>query len=226
MSSVRRKTSEQMALSWSSIPHVTQFDQADVTQLEELRKRYAERVEAAGGKLTVTAIVLKVVAGALKRFPKFNASLDLEHQEIVYRKAVHIGVAVDTERGLLVPVIRGADQKSLLEIAVELTGLADRARNRKVTIDELRGGGFSITNLGGLGTTYFSPIVNWPEVAVLGIGRAATQAVWTGGEFAPRLILPLSISFDHRVIDGADAARFLRWIAEALEQPMLLILEG
>ncbi len=225
MSSVRRKTAEHLAMSWSTIPHVTQFDQADVTELEKLRKRYAMQVEEAGGKLTVTAIILKVAAAALKRFPKFNASIDVEREEIIFKQYVHIGVAVDTDRGLLVPVIRDVDKKSLTQIAVELSGAAERARNRKVGLEELRGGCFSVTNLGGLGTSYFTPIVNWPEVAVLGIGRARTEAVATGDRFEPRLILPLSISFDHRAVDGADAARFLRWMAEALEEPMLLILE-
>jgi len=227
MSSVRRAIAENMIKSWSTIPHVTQFDQADVTELEKLRKRLGEKAEAAGGKLTVTAIVIKVSASALKVFPKFNASLDLDHEEIIYKKYIHIGVAVDTDRGLLVPVIRNVDQKNLIEIAVEMTDLADRARNRKVTLDELRGGTFSVTNLGGLGTTYFSPLVNWPEVAVLGVGRARTEPVFAdGGQVEPRLILPLSLSYDHRVIDGADAARFLRWVAEAIEQPMLMALEG
>lgn len=226
MSNVRRKTAEHLAMAWSAIPHVTQFDQADITRLEKLRERYGERVTAAGGKLTITAIVLKVTAAALKIFPRFNSSLDSELEELIFKQYVHIGVAVDTDRGLLVPVIRDVDKKNLIQISVELTGAADRARNRKITLEELRGGCFSITNLGGLGTTYFSPIVNWPEVAVLGIGRARTEAVFMGGQFEPRLILPLSISYDHRVIDGADAARFLRWIAEALAQPMLLVLEG
>jgi pyruvate dehydrogenase E2 component (dihydrolipoamide acetyltransferase) len=225
-SAVRRATVDNMANAWSQIPHVTQFDRADVTDLEVLRKKYQPRAEAAGGKLTVTAIAIKVAAGALKVFPKFNASIDVGGEEVVLKKYVHVGVAVDTDRGLLVPVIRDVDRKNIVEIASEMTDIAERARSKKVRPDELQGACFTVTNLGGLGTTYFSPIVNWPEVAILGVGRAEVQAVHQNGEFVPRRILPLSISYDHRWIDGADAARFLRWIAEALEQPMLLALEG
>jgi pyruvate dehydrogenase E2 component (dihydrolipoamide acetyltransferase) len=144
---------------------------------------------------------------------------------VIYKKYIHVGVAVDTERGLLVPVIRDADGKNLLQISTELTELARKARDKKLGLDEMRGACFTVSNLGGLGTTYFSPIVPWPQVAILGVGRAERQAVWTDGEFQPRLILPLSVSYDHRWIDGADAARFLRWIAEALEQPLLLLLD-
>ena len=226
LSAIRRATVQNMARAWSTVPHVTQFDRADITELEALRKQYGKRVEAAGGKLTVTAIVLKVAASALKAFPKFNASLDVEGERAVLKKYVHLGVAVDTDRGLLVPVIRDADRKNIVEIAVELGDLSARARDKKITPDELQGASFTITNLGGLGTTYFSPIINWPDVAILGIGRAETLAVHREGQFVPRRILPLSLSYDHRWIDGADAARFLRWIAEALEQPLLLALEG
>jgi pyruvate dehydrogenase E2 component (dihydrolipoamide acetyltransferase) len=226
ITSVRRLTAESMARSWAIVPHVTQQDRADVTDLEAMRKRYSGRVEAAGGKLTVTAIVLKVVASALNRFGKFNAALDTVRQEVVFRRYIHIGVAVDTERGLLVPVVRDADRKNITEIATELNDLAERARSKKLSPEEMRGAGFTVSNLGGLGTTYFSPIVNWPESAILGVGRAQTEAVWQDGSPVPRLILPLSISYDHRLIDGAEAARFLRWVAEALEHPLLLALEG
>ncbi len=226
ITSVRRLTAESMARSWAIIPHVTQQDRADVTDLEAMRKRYSGRVEAAGGKLTVTAIVLKTVASALRKFPKFNAALDVEKREVVFRRYVNIGVAVDTERGLLVPVVRDADRKNITEIAAELNDLAERARAKKLAPDEMHGAGFTVSNLGGLGTTYFSPIVNWPEPAILGVGRAATEAVWQDGVFVPRLILPLSVSYDHRLVDGAEAARFLRWVAEALEHPLLLALEG
>ncbi len=227
MSGIRRKTAEHMAHAWATIPHVTQFDRADITDVEAFRLQYGERVSRAGGKLTVTAILVKLAAAALGKFPRFNASLDLDSEEILYKKFVHIGVAVDTERGLLVPVLRDVDRKSLTEVAVEMSELADKARNRKVAADDLQGGGFTVTNLGGLGTTYFSPIVNWPEVAILGVGRARPEPVLVDEEeFEARLILPLSLSYDHRVIDGADAARFLRWLAEALENPLLLTLEG
>lgn len=223
---VRRVTAQTMSLSWNVIPHVTQFDRADITELEAWRKRYGGKVERAGAKLTVTAIAVKVLAGALKVFPRFNASYDARNEEMVLKHYVNVGVAVDTERGLLVPVLRDVDRKNITEIAVELEDLADRARSRKIKAEELQGGNINLSNLGGLGTTYFSPIVAWPQVAVLGVGRAEVQAVHTDGEFVPRLILPLAVSYDHRAVDGADAARFLRWIAEALEQPLLIALEG
>ncbi len=207
-----------------TVPQVTQFDHADITHGEALRGEFNRRPEAAGAKLTITALVLKTVAAALERFPRFNASLDLAAEEIVYRKYVHLGVAVDTERGLLVPVVRDVGRKPLLAVAAEVAALAARARDRKLMPDEMAGACFTVSNLGGLGTTYFSPIVNWPEVAILGLGRAETQAVHEAGRFRPRSILPLSLSYDHRLIDGADAARFLRWIAEALEQPLLMLL--
>jgi len=226
MSGIRRKTSARVSEAWRTIPHVTHFDQADITDLEELRRRFARKAEEAGGKLTITAIALKVVASALKVFPQFNASVDTAAEEIIYKKYCNIGVAVDTDRGLLVPVIRDADKKNILELAVELTDLSEKARNRKITIEEMQGGSFTITNLGGIGGVNFSPIVNSPEVAILGLARAARQPVFVDGQIAPRLTLPLALSYDHRLIDGADAARFLRWVAEALQQPLLLALEG
>jgi pyruvate dehydrogenase E2 component (dihydrolipoamide acetyltransferase) len=226
LSGMRRTTAATMARSWQLIPHVTQFDRADITELEALRRRLGERAAAASGgaKLTLTAIVLKVAASAVRMFPKFGASLDMVREEVVYKQYVHIGVAVDTEYGLTVPVVRDVDQKSLLQIAAEIATLSDRARHRKLGPEELSGANFTVTNLGGLGTTYFSPIIRWPEVAVLGVGRAATEAIHGPNGFQPRLILPLSVSYDHRLIDGADAARFQRRIAEALEQPFLLAL--
>lgn len=226
MSGVRRKTAENMTRSWLTIPHVTQFDRADVTELEQARKRHARRVQEAGGKLTVTALVIKMLGAAVKVFPKFNASLAVASEEIVYKKYVNVGVAVDTDYGLVVPVIRDVDRKNLVQIGTELTDLSERARHRKVRPEELKGANMTVTNLGGLGTTYFAPLINWPEVAVLGVGRAGWEAVWRDGAFVPRLLLPLSVSYDHRLIDGADAARFLRWIAEALEDPLRLALEG
>ena len=226
MSQIRRKTAEHMAQAWANVCQVTQFDQADVTHLEEIRKQYSERVEKSGGKLTVTAIALKVAAAALKVFPQFAASVDMARGEIVYKKYCHIGVAVDTERGLLVPVIRDVDRKNILQLSIELSQIAEKARNKKLTLDEMEGGVFTITNLGGIGGTYFSPIVNYPEVAILGISRSRLEPVYIRGQFEPRLMLPLSLSYDHRLIDGADAARFLRWVAEALEQPFLLPLQG
>ncbi|GIX48446.1 MAG: dihydrolipoamide acetyltransferase component of pyruvate dehydrogenase complex [Candidatus Tectimicrobiota bacterium] len=223
---VRQRTAERMAQAWAQVPHVTQFDKADITDLEALRQRYAPRVQAAGGRLTLTAIVLKVVAAALKVFPQFNASLDLARQEVVYKRYYHLGVAVDTEHGLLVPVIRDVDRKNVLTLAVELTQLAERARARKLTPEELQGGTFTVTNLGGLGGTNFTPIVNFPEVAILGLARSQVEPVYRDGTFVPRRLLPLALSYDHRLIDGADGVRFLRWVVEALEQPFLLALEG
>jgi len=226
MSSVRRATAEHMVQAWSTIPHVTQHAKADITALEDLRKRYTVRTEAAGGKLTVTAIVLKVVATALRLFPQFNASLDMGRQEIVYKRFYHIGVAVDTDRGLLVPVIRDVDQKSLVQLSVELTAVAEKARSKKITLAEMQGGTFTVTNLGGIGGSHFSPIINAPEVAILGLARSGIEPQYIDGQFVPRLMLPLSLSYDHRLIDGADGARFIRWVVEALEQPFLLSLEG
>jgi pyruvate dehydrogenase E2 component (dihydrolipoamide acetyltransferase) len=226
MTNIRRTTARRLSQAWVTIPHVTHFDQADITELEELRKRYAKKAEAAGGKLTVTAIILKVVASALKVFPQFNASLDMTNQEILFKKYYHIGVAVDTEHGLLVPVIRDVDQKNIIELSVELTQLSEQARSRKVTLQDLEGGTFTVTNLGGIGGTNFAPIINPPEVAILGVSRASVQPVFKDGGFEPRLVMPVSLSYDHRLIDGADAARFTRWVAQAIEQPFLLSLEG
>ncbi len=226
MSTVRRRTAERLGHAWSQIPHVTQFDKADVTGLEELRKRYAKQVEAAGGKLTVTAILAKVAAAALRKFPQFNSTLDFARDEIIYKQYCHIGIAVDTDRGLLVPVLRDVDTKNLTQVCVELTQLAERARTKKTTLDEMQGGCFTISNLGGIGGTGFTPIVNEPEVAILGVSRNAIEPVYISGEFQPRTMLPLSLSYDHRVIDGADGARFLRWVCEAIENPFLVFLEG
>jgi pyruvate dehydrogenase E2 component (dihydrolipoamide acetyltransferase) len=223
MSNVRRVTAERLAAAWTA-PHVTQHDKADITALEDLRKKYASRAEAAGGKLTITAILVKVLAEAMKRFPQFNASIDMDAEEIVYRKYINVGVAVDTERGLLVPVIRDADSKTILELSVEVANAAKKARDRKLGPDDMAGGGMSVTNLGGIGGTSFTPIVNAPEVAILGVSRGETLPIWNGESFEPRVMLPLSLSYDHRLIDGADAARFLRWVCEALEQPLLLVL--
>lgn len=223
---VRRKTAEHLRQAWNTIPHVTQQDRADITELEHLRARFAPRAIEAGGKMTVTAIALKVCASALKVFPQFNASIDMGKEEIIYKQYISIGVAVDTDRGLLVPVIRDVDKKNIVELAAEMTQLSKKARERKLTPEEMEGGTFTITNLGGIGGTGFSPIVNHPEVAILGLSRSRMEPEWVNNKFEPRLILPLSLSYDHRLIDGADAARFLRWIAEAFEQPFLLSVQG
>lgn len=213
---VRRTTAEHVARSWAQIPHVTHHDSADITDLEKLRARHAPDVAARGGKLTLTAIVIKVVAKALRHFPRFNASLDTEHGELCLRQYVHIGIAVDTERGLLVPVIRDADHKNLVDLALELGALSEKARERRLTPEEFQGAGFTISNLGGIGGQAFTPIIEWPQVAILGMSRTSRKPVWIDGAFQPRDLLPLSLSYDHRVIDGADAARFLRWVATAL----------
>lgn len=227
MSNIRRATARHMDAAWSTIPHVTQFDKADITDLEQLRKRFGKKVEEAGGKLTITAILLKVAAAALKEFPKFNASIDTAKEEIIYKQYYHIGVAVDTERGLLVPVIRNVDQKNIIELAVELGKVAEKARNGKLGLDDIQGGCFTITNLGGIGGVNFTPIVNLPEVAILGVSRGSKEPKFKDdGSIEPRLMLPLSLSYDHRLIDGADAARFLRWVVEYLEQPFLTALQG
>ena len=226
MSGIRKATVRSMTTAWTTIPMVTHFDKADVTAMEETRKRFGERVEKAGGKLTMTHILMKVVANALRKFPKFGASLDLAAEQVVYKDFVNIGVAVDTPVGLLVPVVKDADRKSITELVLELSELAGRARERKLKPDEMQGATFTISNLGGIGGHAFTPIVNSPEVAILGVSRGGMEPVWNKekGEFEPRNMLPLSLTYDHRLIDGADAARFLRFIAESLEDPFLISL--
>jgi pyruvate dehydrogenase E2 component (dihydrolipoamide acetyltransferase) len=216
---VRRATSRQMSLAWSLIPHVTQHDLADVTDLEAFRKSQ----DGKGPKLTVTAFALKAVAVLLKEFPQFNASLDTAAGQLVLKRYYHVGVAVDTRGGLLVPVIRDVDKKSIEALAKELTEAAEKARQGKA---DMTGGTFTITNLGGIGGTGFTPIVNYPEVAILGMSRSRWEPVVRDGQVVPRLMLPLSLSYDHRVIDGADAARFTRRLAEMLENPMLMLLRA
>ncbi|MBD3219457.1 MAG: biotin/lipoyl-binding protein, partial [candidate division Zixibacteria bacterium] len=227
LSKVRSIIAGGTAQSWSLIPHVTQFDKADITDLEKFRKKYSKIAEKEGGKLTVTALLLKVIAAALKKYPRFNASIDPQKGEVIYKEFYNIGMAVDTDRGLLVPVIRDVDKKSTLDLSVELLELADRTRDKKVTPDEMEGGTFTISNQGGIGGTDFTPIVFWPQVAILGVSRASKQPVYDEDEktFKPRTVLPLSLSYDHRIIDGADAARFLRWVTEALEHPFLIDFE-
>jgi len=225
LSGIRTATAQQMSRAWLA-PHVTQFDKADITALEATRKQLGKLAEQRGGKLTVTAIALKVVVAALKRYPQFNSSLDLANKQLVLKNYFHIGVAVDTENGLLVPVIRDVDQKNVFELAAELSQISEKARARKIGLEDMQGGCFTITNVGGIGGTAFTPIVNVPEVAILGIARGQMEAKWNGASFDPALMLPLSLSYDHRVIDGADGARFLRLIADLLEQPFLLGFES
>jgi pyruvate dehydrogenase E2 component (dihydrolipoamide acetyltransferase) len=223
MSNVRKATSRRMSASWNTVPHVTQHDKCDVTEFESWRKKVSKET---GVRITVTALLLKVCSAALSKFPQFNASVDEGAGEIVLKKYRSIGVAVDTDRGLLVPVVRDVGKKTLAQLASELSQTAEKARDRKLSIEDMQGGCFTITNLGGIGGTAFTPIVNWPEVAILGVSRGQVEPVYGPGGFAPRTMLPLSLSYDHRVIDGADAARFLRWICETVQQPLNLSLEG
>lgn len=228
MSGVRKATLRAMSGAWGTVPMVTHFDKADITELELLRKRYQPHAEAVGAKLTPTAILLKVIGIALKRFPDFNASIDGDKLEIVHKQYVNVGVAVDTDAGLLVPVVKAVDTKSMIDLAVELGELAAKARDRKLTLDEMQGGNFSISNLGGIGGTGFTPIVNPPDVAILGVSRASVEPVWNkeNAAFEPRTIMPLALTYDHRLIDGAAAARFLRWVCTALEDPFVVALEA
>jgi pyruvate dehydrogenase E2 component (dihydrolipoamide acetyltransferase) len=225
MSNVRKKTALQMETGWTA-PHVTLHDRADVTALEQFRQQYKGTVEQAGGKLTITAMLLRIVAAALRKFPELNCSIDMSQEEIVYKQYVNVGVAADTPRGLVVPVILNADRKTVTELSIELTQMAERARAGKLSLEEMTGGTFTLTNLGGIGIGHFTPIINDPEVAILGVGRSTHEPVWIDGQFQPRLIMPLSLSFDHRIVDGAGGARFLRWIVAAIEQPLLLAMEG
>jgi pyruvate dehydrogenase E2 component (dihydrolipoamide acetyltransferase) len=226
MSGVRKATMRAMAQAWAQVPMVTHFDEADITELEALRKGYARKAEEKGFRLTLTAFLLKALALTLKAFPKFNASIDPERQEVIYKDYVHIGVAVDTPHGLLVPVIRDVDKKGILALARELQEVSERARARKLSPEEMQGGTFSLSNLGGIGGTGFTPIVNWPEVAILGVSRSQMKPVWDPGQeaFLPRLYMPYSLTYDHRLIDGAEAARFCRHLAGLLEDPVGLAL--
>jgi pyruvate dehydrogenase E2 component (dihydrolipoamide acetyltransferase) len=225
METVRRLTAHSTTTSWKTIPHVTQFDEADITTVIGFLEKNVSKVEKAGAKLTITAVLTRVCTEALKRFPRFNASIDIVNRRLILKRYVHIGIAADTPRGLLVPVIRDADQMSIVELAKAIADLAQRARNKKIKPDELEGGTFSISNQGGIGGVGFTPIVLWPQVAILGVSRSTVKPVFVQNKVEPRTILPLSLSYDHRVIDGADAARFLRWICDGLEQPMNLFLD-
>ncbi len=224
LSQVRKITAEAMAYAWATAPRVTQDDKADVTAVESFRQDF-NRKAAPENKLTMTAILVRVVAEALRRFPQLNSSLDLAANELVLKTYVHVGVAVDTPGGLLVPVIRDADRKGIATVATELNETAAKTRERRISPADMEGGTFTISNLGGIGGTGFTPIVYAPQVAILGVSRAEMEPVWDGQEFQPRLRMPLSLSYDHRVVDGADGARFLRWICAALEQPLMLVME-
>ena len=226
LSKVRQIIAKNMSQAWQQVAHVTQFDRADVTDLEAFRQRNKEKTEALGAKLTPTVLALKAIITALKTFPQFNASLDAGANEIILKHYYNLGIAVDTERGLLVPVIKDVDRKDILKLALELGDISQRARASKIGLDELQGGTFTVTNLGSLGVGEFTPIVNHPEVAILGFGRAREEATVREGRIEPRLIMPLALSYDHRVIDGADGARFMRKIVDALENPELMLMGG
>lgn len=217
LSSIRRTIGQRMHESWNAIPHVTQFEDVDVTNVTNLRKNFGGALAKKGKHLTLTPFVLKAVVAALKKYPVFNASLDEASGEIVYKKYFHIGVAVDTEAGLIVPVLRDVDKKSLADLSEELNGLVERTRKRKISLDELQGGSFTISNQGGIGGGHFTPIINKPEVAILGIGRSSLKPVAKDGKIEARPILPLCLSYDHRVIDGADAVRFIIELVGTLE---------
>ncbi len=228
MSGIRKATLKQMSLAWSTVPMVTNFDKANLTELERLRKKYQPYAEAEGAKITPTAMLLKIAAAALKNFTNFNASIDVHSNEVVFKHYVNIGVAVDTPNGLLVPVIRNVDSKGIIDLAVELGELAAKARDRKLSPDDMQGSNFSISNLGGIGGTNFTPIVNPPEVAILGVARGGIEPIWNKETetFEPKMMIPLSLSYDHRLIDGADAARFLRFICQTIEDPFLMSVFG
>ncbi|MBI3825692.1 MAG: 2-oxo acid dehydrogenase subunit E2 [Candidatus Rokubacteria bacterium] len=225
LSHLRRTIAERMTLSATLIPHVTHFDRADITDLDALIRRNLDAAREQGVTLTLTSFLLKAAAQALQRHPDFNASLDPEAGELIVKRHYHLGIAVATERGLIVPVLRDVDRKPLLALARELGALAQRVREGKAALDDLRGGTFTITNVGVLGGTGATPIINYPEVAILGVARGREEAVVRAGQIVPRLLLPLSITFDHRVADGADAARFLTDVVQRLEAPDRLLLE-
>ena len=217
LSSLRRKVGQRMYDSWSTIPHITQLDEADITELMSLRKKYGPAFEKKGGHLTLMPFALKAAAAALKKYPIFNSSLDEAAGEIVYKEYFHIGIAVDTEAGLIVPVLRDVDRKGLLDLAVELNELVEKTRQRKISLEELQGGTFTISNQGGIGGGHFTPIINKPEAAILGLGRGALRPMVKKGKVESRLMLPLCLSYDHRLIDGAAAVRFMNELVQALE---------
>ena len=217
VSATRRAIGQKMYRSWTTIPHVTQFDEADITSLLDLRKKYASLYEERGARLTLTGIALKVVVQILKKYPIFNSSLDEAKNEIVYKAYYHLGVAVDTEQGLIVPVVKDVDRKSLLDLSIELAQLAEKTRQRKISLEEIEGGTFTLSNLGSIGGSYFTPIVNKPQVAILGLGRGVLKPIVKEGKTKISTMLPVCLSYDHRVIDGADGARFIQELVQAFK---------
>jgi pyruvate dehydrogenase E2 component (dihydrolipoamide acetyltransferase) len=226
LKSLRRKIAINMTQAWTHIPHVTICDEVDVTELDALRARYEDLVKEHGGRLTLTVFMLKALASALKKYPQFNASLDEKSGEIVFKQFYNIGVAVATERGLIVPVIKQVDQKTMIELASELADIADKTRSGKIELERLQGGTFTVTNIGSIGGTSMSPMVNFPEAAILGMAKAALKPVVHEGNIVARLILPLALSFDHRIADGAEAAYFVQHVVKKLREPFTFVLEA
>lgn len=218
MSTLRSTISARMVNAWTRVPHVTQFDDIDITRIMELRKAHASAYETRGARLTVLPFALRAIVAALRQHPIFNASINEAGGEIVFKQYYNIGIAVDTEHGLMVPVVRDVDKKSMVQLALEVQQLAEKARERKITLEEMQGGSFSISNQGGLGGGYFTPIINVPEVAILGMGRSSVQPVVREGRIEQRTLMPVGLSYDHRIIDGANAARFIVDLARAFEQ--------
>jgi pyruvate dehydrogenase E2 component (dihydrolipoamide acetyltransferase) len=216
LSKINKLTGEFLHRSWLTVPHVTQFDEADITEMEAFRKQMGKEMERDGIKITPLAFIIQAVVASLKAFPRFNSSLDASGEQLILKSYYNVGVAVDTSDGLVVPVIRDADKKSLVDISQEIRDFASKARNKKLKPSDMQGGCFTISSLGGIGGTKFTPIVNTPEVAILGVSRSKMQPEWNGSEFEPRLILPLSLSYDHRVIDGADGAKFTSYLSKIL----------
>lgn len=225
LTKINKLTGKFLHSSWFYIPHVTQFDEADITDLEAFRKSLAAEYKDQGIKVTMVAFLLKAAVSALKEFPRFNSSLDASGENLVLKKYFHIGVAVNTDEGLVVPVIRDVDQKGILELAVEIIDIATRARQRKIKPTEMQGACFTISSLGGVGGTAFTPIINQPEVAILGVSRSSMKPIYQNGEFVPRLMLPLSLSYDHRVIDGVMAAQFTNYLSQVLSDSRRLLLK-
>ena len=220
LNKIKQTTATHMAATWQTVPQVTNHNEVDITDLEKIRQKYKKSIEEEGGKLTFTIILLKALVKTLIKFPHFNASYNSQNQTLVLKKYYHLGLAVDTENGLLVPVLKDVDKKKLLDIALEVGELSQKARDRKLSAEEMQGSCFTVSSLGGLGKIkFFSPIVNWPDVAILGISRSTLEAKYIEGKLTPRLILPLSLSYDHRVIDGAESTRFMNHLTSLLENP-------
>jgi len=224
LTKINKLTGQNLHRNWVTVPHVTQFDEADITDLEEFRKSMVAEYKDNGIKITILVFLMKAVVSALKKFPRFNASLDASGENLIFKKYFHIGIAVDTPDGLVVPVVRDVDRKTLVELASELGEISVKARDKKLKPSDMQGGCFTISSLGGIGGTKFTPIVNAPEVAILGVSRAKMQPMWNGESFEPRLILPLSLSYDHRVVDGADGARFTTFLSSVLSDTRRLLL--